>query len=145
MAMNTQLLAVVQHIEIERGVSREIVLTAIEQAICMAARRSSFVTNDIRIAIDRKDLSLHVYDTLVVSEEDVGPGFISPARAANYTGWFLSGAAVAGVLALFGSLSQSRSIAGFEIGFASMAAVQIIGIIALIAALFTIRWDWIIE
>ena len=32
MAMNNQLLAVVQHIENERGVSREIVLTAIEQA-----------------------------------------------------------------------------------------------------------------
>ena len=32
MAMNSQLLAVVQHIEIERGVSREILLTAIEQA-----------------------------------------------------------------------------------------------------------------
>ena len=30
MAMNSQLLAVVQHIESERGVSREIVLTAIE-------------------------------------------------------------------------------------------------------------------
>ena len=29
MAMNNQLLAVVQHIESERGVSREIVLTAI--------------------------------------------------------------------------------------------------------------------
>ena len=29
MAMNNQLLAVVQHIENERGVSREIVLTAI--------------------------------------------------------------------------------------------------------------------
>ena len=38
MAMNSQLLAVVQHIESERGVSREIVLTAIEQAIAQAAR-----------------------------------------------------------------------------------------------------------
>ena len=83
MAMNSQLLAVVQHIESERGVSREIVLTAIEQAIAQAARKNSTVTNDLRVAIDRKDLSLHVYDTLVVSDEDTGVGFISTARAAR--------------------------------------------------------------
>ena len=85
MAMNNQLLAVVQHIESERGVSREIVLTAIEQAISQAARKNQSVTNDLRVAIDRKDLSLHVYDTLVVSDEDTGPGFITAARAARFS------------------------------------------------------------
>ncbi len=84
MAMNNQLLAVVQHIENERGVSREIVLTAIEQAICQAARKNQSVTNDLRVVIDRKDLSLHVYDTLVVSDEDVGPGFITSQRAMRF-------------------------------------------------------------
>ena len=81
MAMNNQLLAVVQHIEAERGVSREIVITAIEQALQQAARKNHDVTNDLRVMIDRKDLSLHVFDTLVVSSEDVGTGFISPAQA----------------------------------------------------------------
>ncbi len=84
MAMNNQLLAVVQHIENERGVSREIVLTAIEQAICQAARKNAMVTDDLRVAIDRKDLSLHVFDTLVVSDEDNGPGFITSARAVRF-------------------------------------------------------------
>ena len=84
MAMNSQLLAVVQHIESERGVSREIVLTAIEQAISQAARKNQSVTNDLRVEIDRKDLSLHVYDTLVVSDEETGPGFISTARAVRF-------------------------------------------------------------
>ena len=84
MAMNNQLLAVVQHIESERGVSREIVLTAIEQAISQAARKNQSVTNDLRVEIDRKDLSLHVYDTLVVSDEETGPGFISTARAVRF-------------------------------------------------------------
>ena len=84
MAMNNQLLAVVQHIESERGVSREIVLTAIEQAISQAARKNQSVTNDLRVEIDRKDLSLHVYDTLVVSDEETGPGFISSARAIRF-------------------------------------------------------------
>ena len=81
MAMNNQLLAVVQNIENERGVSREIVLQAIEQAISQAARKNRDVTNDLRVVIDRKDLSLHVFDTLVASDEDTGPGFISIARA----------------------------------------------------------------
>jgi len=84
MAMNSQLLTVVQHIEAERGVSREIVLTAIEQAISQAARKNRDVTNDLRVVIDRKDLSLHVYDTLVCSDEDVGPGFIPLAKAVRF-------------------------------------------------------------
>ncbi len=84
MSMNTQLLAVVQHIESERGVSREIVLTAIEQALKQAAGKNHDVTNDLRVVIDRKDLSLHVYDTLVCSDEDTGPGFITLAKAARY-------------------------------------------------------------
>ena len=84
MAMNNQLLAVVQHIENERGVSREIVLTAIEQAIGQAARKNANVTNDLRIVIDRKDLSLHVYDTLIASDEETGPGFISLKRAERF-------------------------------------------------------------
>ncbi|MBR4523592.1 MAG: transcription termination factor NusA [Kiritimatiellae bacterium] len=82
--MNNQLLAVVQHIENERGVSREIVITAIEQAIQQAARKNHDVTNDLRVVIDRKDLSLHVYDTLVASDEETGPGFISLARAVRF-------------------------------------------------------------
>jgi N utilization substance protein A len=81
MAMNSPLLAVVQQIENERGVSREIVLTAIEQAISQAAKKNRDVTNDLRVVIDRKDLSIHVFDTLVASDEDTGPGFISIARA----------------------------------------------------------------
>ena len=84
MAMNSQLLAVVQHIEAERGVSREIVLTAIEQAISQAARRNRDVTNDLRVVIDRKDLSLHVYDTFVCTDDDTGPGFISLAMAQRF-------------------------------------------------------------
>lgn len=85
MAMNSQLLAVVQHIEAERGVSREIVLTAIEQAISQAARKNRDVTNDLRVVIDRKDLSLHVYDTFICSDDDSGPGFISLAMAQRFS------------------------------------------------------------
>jgi len=79
--MNNELSAIVNFIERERGVDREIVLVAIEQAIQQAARRNPEVTNDLRVAIDRKTLALHVYDTVVVTDDDVGTGFISVARA----------------------------------------------------------------
>ncbi len=81
MAMNNELLAIVSYIERERGVDREIVLVAIEQALQQAAKRNPGVTNDLRVVIDRKTLSLHVYDTMVVSGEETGTGFISLARA----------------------------------------------------------------
>ncbi len=81
MAMNGELAAVVSYIERERGVERESVLTAIESAIKQAASHNPGVTNDLRVVINRKDLSLHVYDTMVVSNEETGTGFISLARA----------------------------------------------------------------
>lgn len=84
MAINNQLLAVVQHIEAERGVSREIVLTAIEQAIEKAAHKNRDFTSDLRVSIDRKDYSLHVYDTFVVSDTEKGIGFISSKAAARF-------------------------------------------------------------
>ena len=59
--MNNELSAVVNFIERERGVDREIVLVAIEQAIQQAARRNPGVTNDLRVVIDRKTITLHVY------------------------------------------------------------------------------------
>ncbi|MBR4652646.1 MAG: transcription termination factor NusA [Kiritimatiellae bacterium] len=76
--------AVVSFIERERGVDREIVLEAIEGALEQAARRNPGVTNDLRVSIDRNNLSLHVFDTMVVSDEDTGTGFISVARARRF-------------------------------------------------------------
>ncbi len=78
---DNQLLTMVNYIERENGVDREIVLMAIEQSIQQAARRNPGVTNDLRVAIDRKTITLHVFDTMVVSDEDSGTGFISVAKA----------------------------------------------------------------
>ena len=86
MAINNDLLAIVSYIERERGVDREIVLGAIEDAIKQSAIRNPSVTNDIRIAIDRKTLLIHVYDTVVVSSEETGTGFISLNRARRLRG-----------------------------------------------------------
>ena len=84
MAMNDQMLAVVQQMENERGVSREVVLTAIEGAVKSAAEKNINVTKDVRVVIDRTDLSVHVYDKLVCSDSDVGPGFIYSRMAARF-------------------------------------------------------------
>ncbi|MBQ5531766.1 MAG: transcription termination factor NusA [Kiritimatiellae bacterium] len=84
--MNGQLLAVVQNIEAERGVSREIVITAIEQALAQAAHKHRDFTADVRVSIDRKDLSVHLYDTFVCSDEETGPGFLPLARARRLPG-----------------------------------------------------------
>ena len=83
MAMNSELAAIVSYIERERGVEREDVLTAIEGAIKQAASHNPGVTNDLRVVINRKDLSLHVYDTMVVSNEETGTGFRRRARASS--------------------------------------------------------------
>ena len=81
MAINNELAAIVTYIERERGVEREDVLTSIEEAIKKAAEHNPDVTKDLRVVINRRDLSLHVYDTMVVSNEETGTGFISLARA----------------------------------------------------------------
>ena len=78
---DNQLLAMVNYIERENGVDRVIVLLAIEEAIKQAASKNTGVTKDLRVAIDRKTITLHVYDTMVVTNEKSGPGFISVARA----------------------------------------------------------------
>ena len=79
--MNNEFSAIVNYIERERGVERGVVLEAIEKAIEQAAKKNPGVTNDLRVEIDRKNLSLHVFDTWVVSDEDSGTGFISVAKA----------------------------------------------------------------
>ena len=79
--MNNEFSAIVNYIERERGVDRGVVLEAIEKAIEQAAKKNPGVTNDLRVEIDRKNLSLHVFDTWVVSDEDSGTGFITVAKA----------------------------------------------------------------
>ena len=63
---DNQLLTMVNYIERENGVDREIVLTAIEQAIQQAARRNLSVTNDLRVVIDRKEPCLRRFKEYLV-------------------------------------------------------------------------------
>jgi N utilization substance protein A len=79
--MNNELLSIISYLERDRGVNREIIIQAIESAIQQAARKSLEVSNDLRIEIDRKTLSIKAFDTVVVSDDDAGVGFLSMRKA----------------------------------------------------------------
>jgi len=79
--MNNELLSIISYLERDRGVNREIIIQAIESAIQQAARKSLDVSNDLRVEIDRKTLSIKAFDTVIVSDEDSGVGFLALRRA----------------------------------------------------------------
>ncbi len=79
--MNNELLSIISYLERDRGVNREIIIQAIESAIQQAARKSLDVSNDLRVEIDRKTLTIKAFDTVVVSDEDTGLGFLSLRKA----------------------------------------------------------------
>ena len=79
--MNNELLSIISYLERDRGVDREIIIQAIESAIQQAARKSLEVTNDLRVEIDRKVLTIKAFDTVVASDEEEGLGFISMRQA----------------------------------------------------------------
>lgn len=79
--MNNELLSIISYLERDRGVNREIIIQAIESAIQQAARKSLEVSNDLRVEMDRKTLAIKAFDTVVVSDEDTGLGFLSVRKA----------------------------------------------------------------
>ena len=79
--MNNELLTVINYMERERGVSRELIIQAIESALETAARKSLNVTGGMRVNIDRKTLAVHAFHSLIVSEDDTGPDLISLRKA----------------------------------------------------------------
>ena len=80
--MNNELLAVVNFFFFFRGVSREIIIRAIESALKTAtARHLDCNESDIRVSIDRKTLVVNTFRKFIVSDDDVGPTLISLAKA----------------------------------------------------------------
>ncbi|MFA6568441.1 MAG: transcription termination factor NusA [Victivallales bacterium] len=51
--MNSELLATLDYIEQERGISREVLIDAIEKAILSASKKSIHPANDVEVKIDR--------------------------------------------------------------------------------------------
>lgn len=59
--MNSELSAVVEYMERERGVDRETIIEAIESALQNAANKSLVDAEDLRVSIDRKTLDIKAF------------------------------------------------------------------------------------
>jgi N utilization substance protein A len=59
-----ELKAVVEYMESERGVEREVIIHAIESALQSATEKNGFEDDELRIEIDRKTFALKAYKTL---------------------------------------------------------------------------------
>ena len=71
--MNNELLTILNFMEKERGIDREVLLTAVEYALQSAAKKSVETTREVRIAIDRKTCDIRAYAPLDVVEDAKDP------------------------------------------------------------------------
>lgn len=71
--MNSELLAVAEYMERERGIDRETLLTAVESALLAASKKSFSQAQDIRISIDRKTFDVRAFAQLRVVEQVKAP------------------------------------------------------------------------
>lgn len=75
--MNSEMLAMVEYFQRERGLDRETIVSAIEDALLAAARKSVQDTTDLRVEIDRKTLEAktfakyRVVDSIRVEGEEI--------------------------------------------------------------------------
>ena len=66
--MNNELVAVLNYMEKERGIDREVLLSALESALLAASRKSITTAQELRIEIDRKTYDIRVLATVTVAE-----------------------------------------------------------------------------
>ena len=80
--MNSELQAVVEHMEKERGIEREVVIQAIESALLSACKKSMGLHRDLSVAIDRKTFDIKAFAQTIVVERITSPAEqISPRDA----------------------------------------------------------------
>ncbi len=66
--MNNELLATLDYIEQERGISREVLIDAIEKAILSASKKSIHPANDVEVKIDRASGLIKAWAKLEIVE-----------------------------------------------------------------------------
>ena len=71
--MNSELLAVLEHMERERGINRETLLKAVESALLSASKKSVSPAKDLRIEIDRKTCAIRAFARVQVVERVQAP------------------------------------------------------------------------
>jgi transcription termination/antitermination protein NusA len=72
--MNIELQSVIEYMEKERGIEREVVVQAIESALLSAAKKSMGPTRDLRVVIDRKTFDINASVQTVVVDQVTVPG-----------------------------------------------------------------------
>jgi len=76
--MNNELIAILNYMEKERGIDREVLIEAVEFALQSAARKSAASDEDLRVAIDRESCDIKAYAMrLVVDTPKAGTGEIT--------------------------------------------------------------------
>ena len=71
--MNNELLTVLDHMERERGIEREVLLRAVESALLSASKKSVSPAKDLRIEIDRKTCDIRAFARVQVVERVMAP------------------------------------------------------------------------
>jgi len=80
--MNNELLNVLSYMEKERGLDREVLIKAVEDALRSASRKSLGLEEDLRIEIDRKTCQIRAYSSaIVVDKASAGAGEITLSKA----------------------------------------------------------------
>ena len=71
--MNNELLTILNYMEKERGIDREVLLKAVEYALQSAAKKSVDTTKELRVEIDRKTCDIKAYAPLDVVDNVKDP------------------------------------------------------------------------
>jgi len=79
--MNSELQTILNYMEKERGIEREVLITAVEFALQSAAKKSTGDIDDVRVEIDRKSYDIRVFANLEVVEGEPQEGQASLANA----------------------------------------------------------------
>lgn len=79
--MNNELLTVLSYLEREKGISRDVLIKAVEGALQNAARKSLGTSHDVRVLIDPKTCEISTFQALIVSNTETGTDYISVEKA----------------------------------------------------------------
>lgn len=75
--MNNELLTVLSYLEREKGIARDVLVKAIENALQNAAKKSLGTSRDVRVSIDPRTCEISTFQSLIVSDTEKGTDFVS--------------------------------------------------------------------
>ncbi len=81
--MANELLTILEYIEQDRGISREVLVEAVENAVLSASRKSIHPASDLKVKVDPKSGSIRAWAHLEVVEDDANDDQILLAEASK--------------------------------------------------------------